>query len=114
MACLSWFNSFYSKPIYRLKTCWDQGKKLILTHKTKRSGENSKTKLFFRVTNADCLDDHGNTGNDGCPVSENNGQGNNNVQQRSLVCGETSWTKQCIIMSFLHETKAFANQIINT
>lgn len=90
MACLGWFNSFYSKLIYRLKTCWDQGKKLILTHKTKRSGENSNSKLYFRVTDADCLDDHGNTGNDGCPISEKNGQGNNNVQQRSLVCGESS------------------------
>lgn len=34
-------NGLISKLIYRLKTCWDQGKELILTHKTKRSGENS-------------------------------------------------------------------------
>lgn len=64
---------------------------------------------YFRITDADSLDDHRNTGNDGSPISEKNGQWTENVQQRSLVCGEISQTKPCTIMHFTHKTKAYEN-----
>lgn len=46
--------------------------------------------FVFRSTDADCLDDHWITGNDGGPISERGDQKTEAVWQRCLVSGETS------------------------